>query len=70
MKLSKFNFELPEKLIAKYPAENRDESRLLVLHKKSGEIEHKIIFICPKYIHAFYFCIPTKSNKYKQYLHR
>ncbi len=42
MKLSKFNFELPEKLIAKYPAENRDESRLLVLHKESGKIEHKI----------------------------
>lgn len=42
MKLSKFNFELPKDLIAKYPSENRDESRLLVLHRKTGEIEHRI----------------------------
>ncbi|MEM7104401.1 MAG: tRNA preQ1(34) S-adenosylmethionine ribosyltransferase-isomerase QueA [Bacteroidota bacterium] len=42
MKLSQFNFELPESLIAKYPAENRDESRLLVLHRETGEIEHRV----------------------------
>mgnify|MGYP004446720517 FL=1 len=42
MKLSQFNFNLPQEQIAKYPAEQRDESRLMVLHKKSGEIEHKI----------------------------
>lgn len=42
MKLSQFKFELPEKLIAEYPAENRDESRLLVLHKETGKVEHKI----------------------------
>jgi len=41
MKLSHFKFKLPEELIAQYPAKNRDKSRLLVLHKKSGEIEHK-----------------------------
>ncbi len=41
-KLSQFNFDLPENLIAEYPAENRDESRLMVLHKDTGEIEHKI----------------------------
>lgn len=40
-KLSQFNFELPEKLIAQYPAGERDESRLLVVHKESGKIEHK-----------------------------
>lgn len=42
MKLSQFIYSLPEDLIAKYPAENRDESRLMVLHKDSGKIEHKI----------------------------
>jgi len=42
MKLSKFKFKLPEELIAQYPARHRDESRLLVLDKKTGNIEHKI----------------------------
>lgn len=42
MKLSKFKFNLPQELIAQYPTENRDESRLLVLHKDSGKIEHKV----------------------------
>lgn len=41
MKLSKFKFNLPSDLIAKYPAHNRDESRMLVLHRKTGKIEHK-----------------------------
>ncbi|NOY38218.1 MAG: tRNA preQ1(34) S-adenosylmethionine ribosyltransferase-isomerase QueA [Chlorobi bacterium] len=41
MKLSQFNYDLPEKLIAKYPAKNRDESRLLVLRRNSGKMEHK-----------------------------
>ncbi len=42
MKLSLFNYDLPQELIAKYPAENRDDSRLMVLHKDTGKIEHKI----------------------------
>lgn len=42
MKLSQFNFNLPHSLIAKYPADQRDEARMLVLHKQTGEIEHKI----------------------------
>jgi len=41
-KLSQFNFELPESLIAKYPVEFRDESRLMVVHKDTGKIEHKV----------------------------
>jgi len=41
-KLSQFNFELPPKLVAKYPTENRDESRLMVVHKDTGLIEHKM----------------------------
>ncbi|WP_066630408.1 tRNA preQ1(34) S-adenosylmethionine ribosyltransferase-isomerase QueA [Labilibacter marinus] len=42
MKLSKFKYNLPEELIALHPTHNRDESRLLVLDKKTGAIEHKI----------------------------
>jgi S-adenosylmethionine:tRNA ribosyltransferase-isomerase len=42
MKLSEFKFELPNSLIALEPAENRDESRLMVVHRESGKIEHKM----------------------------
>ena len=42
MKLSKFKFNLPAELIATYPAKHRDESRLMVVHKDSGKIEHRI----------------------------
>lgn len=40
MKLSQFKFKLPEERIAQHPVEHRDESRLMVLHKKSDQIEH------------------------------
>jgi len=42
MKLSDFQFHLPEELIAEYPSDNRDESRLMVIHRDSGKIEHKL----------------------------
>lgn len=42
MKLSEFNFHLPDELIAEYPADNRDESRLMVIHRDTGKIEHKL----------------------------
>ena len=42
MKLSKFKFNLPQELIALYPEKNRDESRLMVIHPKTGKIEHKV----------------------------
>ncbi|MBQ9217761.1 MAG: tRNA preQ1(34) S-adenosylmethionine ribosyltransferase-isomerase QueA [Muribaculaceae bacterium] len=42
MKLSEFNNHMPEELIAEYPAKHRDEARLLVLHRKTGEVEHRI----------------------------
>lgn len=41
MKLSHFNFELPDELLAEYPSENRDEARLMVLNRKEQTIEHK-----------------------------
>ncbi len=42
MKLSKFKFNLPSEQVALYPAHNRDEARLLVLNRKTGEVEHKM----------------------------
>jgi S-adenosylmethionine:tRNA ribosyltransferase-isomerase len=42
MKLSQFKYTLPQELIALYPAKNRDESRLMVVHRNNGEIEHKV----------------------------
>ncbi len=41
MKLSDFNYNLPEELIAQDPLEKRDNSRLMVLHRETGELEHK-----------------------------
>ncbi|MBK5194506.1 MAG: tRNA preQ1(34) S-adenosylmethionine ribosyltransferase-isomerase QueA [Proteiniphilum sp.] len=42
MKLSQFKFNLPEELVAKHPAVHRDEARLLVVHRKTGILEHKV----------------------------
>jgi len=42
MKLSQFRLKIPNEQIALYPAQNRDESRLLVLHTKTGAIEHRM----------------------------
>ena len=42
MKLSNYGFDFKPELIAQYPTINRDESRLLVLHRDTGEIEHRL----------------------------
>ena len=42
MKLSQFKFKVPESLIAQYPTEQRDECRLMVIHKRTGDIEHLV----------------------------
>ncbi|MBQ0088231.1 MAG: tRNA preQ1(34) S-adenosylmethionine ribosyltransferase-isomerase QueA [Prevotellaceae bacterium] len=41
MKLSQFKFQLPDELIARFPEHDLDESRMMILHRKTGEIEHK-----------------------------
>tara|TARA_B100000497_G_C7679285_1_gene410847 strand:+ start:830 stop:1885 length:1056 start_codon:yes stop_codon:yes gene_type:complete len=41
-KLSQFNFELPEELLADRPSVNRDEARLMVVDRKTGKFEHKL----------------------------
>ncbi len=42
MKLSQFKLNLPKELLAEHPAKNRDESKLLVVHRKTGKFEHKL----------------------------
>jgi S-adenosylmethionine:tRNA ribosyltransferase-isomerase len=42
MKLSQFEFDLPSDLIAEFPAKQRDESRLMVVHRDTGKIEHRV----------------------------
>lgn len=41
MKLSQFRFKVPPELIAQHPTPNRDDSRMMVVHRKTGKIEHK-----------------------------
>jgi len=42
MKLSKFRYYLPENQVAKFPTDNRDESRIMVINRSTKQIEHKI----------------------------
>ena len=51
MKKSDFNFYLPEELIAQTPLENRSGSRLLLLDKNSGEIQHRHFYELPDFLH-------------------
>ena len=51
MKKSDFYFDLPEELIAQTPLERRDASRLLVLNKKTGELEHRHFYDLPEYLY-------------------
>lgn len=52
MKVEDFNYNLPEELIAQTPLLNRDESRLLVLDKNTGEVEHKKFYDIINYLEA------------------
>ena len=52
MKVSDFNYELPEELIAQVPIKNRDESRLMILDRQSQKIEHKVFKDIINYLEA------------------
>ncbi len=52
MKTSDFNYDLPEELIAQTPAEPRDSARLLVYHRATQQIEHKIFRDVAQYFKA------------------
>ena len=50
MKTHDFYFDLPQELIAQTPLERRDGSRLLVLDKKTGSVEHRHFYDLPEYL--------------------
>ena len=50
MKVDLFEYELPEELIAQQPVERRAEARMLVLHRATGEIEHRGFQDLPEYL--------------------
>lgn len=52
MKTSDFDYELPEELIAQHPAAQRDHSRLLVMNKYTGAVEHRVFRDIVDYLHA------------------
>ncbi|MEI7792218.1 MAG: tRNA preQ1(34) S-adenosylmethionine ribosyltransferase-isomerase QueA [Candidatus Berkelbacteria bacterium] len=64
MNLSDFDYELPEKLIADYPAEPRDESRLLILDKVNHKIVHDKFFNLSKYLRAGDILVLNNSKVY------
>lgn len=62
MKTSDFDYELPERLIAQHPAEKRDHSRLLVMDKYTGEIEHRIFKDIIEYLHEGDVLVVNKTK--------
>ncbi len=52
MQTSDFDYDLPESYIAQTPVEPRDSSRLLVLHRDTGELEHRIFREIGDYLHS------------------
>jgi len=52
MEASLFDYDLPEELIAQEPIEPRDHARMLVLHRATGDVEHRHFYNLPEYLHA------------------
>ncbi|NNF05899.1 MAG: S-adenosylmethionine:tRNA ribosyltransferase-isomerase, partial [Candidatus Eisenbacteria bacterium] len=52
MRLDDFDYNLPEELIAQTPLEKRDASRLMVIHRDRGTIDHRHMTDLPEYLHA------------------
>lgn len=51
MHLQEFDYDLPPELVAQYPAEKRDHSRLMILHRSGRRIEHRLFFEITDYLH-------------------
>src|SRR4030067_860029 len=62
MKLSQFRYNLPQELIALYPTENRDESRLMVINRKNGTFEHRIFKEITDYFHEHDVLVFNNTN--------
>ncbi len=64
MRLSDFDYDLPEELIAKYPIEKRDHSRLLVINRKNKSIEHKHFYDLTNYLNSGDLLIVNETMVY------
>lgn len=69
MKTDLFDYDLPESYIAQQPAEPRDSSRLLVLHRASGEIEHRTFHEIGAYLYADDLLVGNNSRVIPARLH-
>ncbi len=69
LQASDFDYYLPDNLISQYPAKRRDESRLLVLNKKSGELAHKNFFEIVDYLQEGDLLIMNNSKVFPARLH-
>ena len=69
MKTSLFDYDLPQSYIAQQPAEPRDSSRLLVLHRKTGEIEHRIFREIGEYLESGDLLVGNDSRVIPARLH-
>lgn len=50
MNVSDYNYELPEKFIAQVPLENRSDSKLMVMNRQNGELEHSFFYNLKNYL--------------------
>lgn len=62
MKLSSFDFSLPEHLIAQHPLDRRDQSRLLVVHRGTGIVEHRVFRELPEILSPNHFLVINSTR--------
>ena len=62
MRIADFNYDLPPELIAQTPLEPRDSSRLLVLHRETGAIEHRVFREIGAYLRAGDLLVANRSR--------
>jgi S-adenosylmethionine:tRNA ribosyltransferase-isomerase len=62
VKLSAFDFKLPVHLIAQHPAPKRDQSRLMIVRRSSGEIEHRIFHELPEVLNSRHFLVLNNTK--------
>ena len=62
MKLDDFDFDLPESLIAQHPVAQRDQSKMMVIWRKTGEREHHIFKELPEILASDYFLVRNNTR--------
>jgi S-adenosylmethionine:tRNA ribosyltransferase-isomerase len=62
VKLSSFDFPLPDRLIAQYPLAERDQSRMMVVNRETGTVEHRIFRDLPELLGPEYFMVVNSTR--------